>query len=143
MVRSREPLKCLWPSQRGTCRPTSASASRSHRPSRTSRARFSTQAQPSRTPRGSAGCSVLPLRGVVAGSVRRLGLVLVDPPTARRLVASALAPCAPDLVLDKLEILLRELVDVSLEGQRPVLRRPFADVLDPSGRVRCGHPRRL
>src|SRR5438105_687165 len=113
MVRSREPLKCLCPSQWGTGRSTSASARRSHRPSRTSRARFRTQAQPSRTPRGSAGCSVLPLRGVAAEPVRRLGLAVG--PTARRLVASAPALGPPNLVFDQLEVLLRQLVDVSLE----------------------------
>src|SRR5262249_47738984 len=47
--------------------------------------------------------------------------------------AGALQPA--DLVLDQLEVLLRELVDVALKGERPVLRRPLADVLQPVGEV--------
>src|SRR5262249_53440732 len=42
---------------------------------------------------------------------------------------------AADLVLDQLEVLLRQLVDVALKGQRPVLRRPLADVFQPVGEV--------
>src|SRR5437763_4081088 len=37
----------------------------------------------------------------------------------------------PELVLDQLEVLLGELVDVALEGQRPVLGRPLAHVVQP------------
>src|SRR5262249_33726506 len=42
---------------------------------------------------------------------------------------------AADLVLDQFEVFLRELVDVALEGERPVLRRPLAHVLQPVGEV--------
>src|SRR5262249_6851571 len=47
---------------------------------------------------------------------------------------------APDLVLDQPEVLLRQLVNVALEGEGPVLGRPLADVLQPVRQVLCRQP---
>jgi len=41
------------------------------------------------------------------------------------------APHTGHLGLDQLEVLLRELVDVSLEGEGPFLGRPLADIFEP------------
>src|ERR1700737_3663416 len=104
MVRSREPAKWRRESHAGTGRLCTASASRSQRPSLTCLARPRTQAQPSRTPRGSAGCSVglLPRPPCVVVGPGGAGLL---PRSLVRVLAIATPALGPaDLVLDQLDI---------------------------------------
>src|SRR5438132_14217127 len=140
MVRSLEPAKWRRESQAGTGRSRTASTSRSHLPSRTCLDRPRTQAQPSRTPRGSAGCSVgllpRPPRDVLGPG----GGVLLPRSLVRAFAIATPALGPADLVLDQLEVLLRQLMDMSLEGERPVLGGPFPHVLEPVGQLLGQHP---
>src|SRR5439155_4718842 len=45
-----------------------------------------------------------------------------------------------ELLLDQAEVLLRKLVQVALEGQRPALGRPLADVFEAVGESLGRHP---